>query len=70
MRVLALVSFVGMVNGQLLSVKKGAEIEMPDGVDWLTAGMVTPAPELIEVAVDPLPDVERAVSRKRRRSDR
>ena len=42
MRVRALVSFAGKAG----SVQEGAVFELPDGVDWLTAG-------LVEVVVEP-----------------
>ena len=66
MRVVALVSFAG--NG--ITVARGAVIEMPEGADWLQAGLVAPvtepAPHLagVEHAVDPAP--ARAEKRKRK----
>ncbi len=61
MRVVALVSFAG--NG--ITVARGAVIEMPDGADWLKAGLVAPVAEPAEPATDgPAPhlaDVARAV---------
>ncbi len=67
MRVVALVSFAG--NG--ITVARGAVIEMPEGADWLKAGLVAlvetePAPHLADVerAVDPAP--ARAEKRKRK----
>lgn len=67
MKVVALVSFAG--NG--ITVARGAVIEMPEGADWLTAGLVAlvetgPAPHMAEVehAVDPAP--AKAEKRKRR----
>ncbi len=65
MRVVALVSFAG--NG--ITVARGAVVEMPEGADWLKAGLVAlvtePAPHLpdVERAVDPAP----AMAEKRRR---
>jgi hypothetical protein len=55
MRVRALVSFAG--HG--VTVARGAEFDLPEGVDWLQAGLVAP------VAATPAPhgaDVERAVA--------
>lgn len=67
MRVRALVSFAGMG----MTVSRGAEFDLPDGVDWLQAGLValvepTPAPHMADVerAVDPAP----AMAEKRTRS--
>lgn len=46
MRVVALVSFAG--SG--VTVARGAVIEMPEGADWLRAGLVAPVEEPIESA--------------------
>lgn len=55
-RVTALVSFVGRVDGDTLTLTRGAQFDLPAGVDWLEAGLVTtaPAPHLVGVehAVD------------------
>lgn len=65
MRVVALVSFAG----KGITVARGAEFDLPDGVDWLQAGLVAPvgptsspigtgpAPHMtaVEHAVDPAP---------------
>ncbi len=65
MRVRALVSFSGTAG----TIARGAEFDLPDGVDWLTAGLVAlvtePAPGLPEVehATDPAP----ATAEKRKR---
>lgn len=40
MRVRALKSFAGMVNGAVVQVRAGSELELPEGVDWLQAGFV------------------------------
>ena len=67
MRVVALVSFAG--TG--ITVARGAVVEMPEGADWLKAGLVAlvetgPAPHMAEVehSVDPAPT--RAEKRKRK----
>jgi len=56
MRVTALVSFVGRVDGDTLTITRGAQFDLPAGVDWLEAGLVTtaPAPHLVSIehAVD------------------
>jgi hypothetical protein len=52
MRVVALASFVGKVGGDTLLVTRGKEFDLPDGVDWLRAGLVAPtapAPHLVGV---------------------
>lgn len=60
MQVRALVGFVGIVNGQSRAVRAGEVFDLPDGVDWLTAGFVAPvAPGVETAAVDPR--AERAV---------
>lgn len=70
MRVAALVAFVGKVNGDTLTYARGAEFDLPDGVDWLQAGLVapvaTPAPHLagVERAVDPAPGLAEKRGRK------
>ncbi len=62
MKVVALVSFAG--NG--ITVARGAVVDMPEGADWLEAGLVAPvaepaadgpAPHLagVEHAVHPAP---------------
>lgn len=58
MRVKALVSFKGRVGPTSWHVVQGEELELPQGVDWLTAGLVeaveaepttAPAPHLAGV---------------------
>lgn len=44
MMVRALVSFMARIQGNTLPVRAGQLIDMPPGVDWLTAGLVAPAP--------------------------
>jgi hypothetical protein len=49
MRVRALTSFVGRVDGRKYIVKAGDVLTLPEGADWLRAGLVEaaePAPEL------------------------
>lgn len=67
MRVRALVSFAG----KGMTVARGAEFDLPDGVDWLQAGLValvepTPAPHMADVerAVDPAPVAAEKRTRK------
>ncbi len=69
MRVVALVSFAGRVGVNSLSIARGAEFDLPEGVDWLQAGLVAPvgstgsptatgpAPHMtgVEHAIDPAP---------------
>lgn len=65
MRVRALVSFSGAAG----TIARGAEFDLPDGVDWLKAGLVVPvtepAPHMADVerATDPAP----ALAEKRKR---
>lgn len=40
MRVRALVSFAGSVNGCSYAANRGEIVEMPEGADWLRAGLV------------------------------
>lgn len=43
MRVRALVSFAARIDGDVRAVQAGTLIDMPEGCDWLTAGLVTVA---------------------------
>lgn len=43
---LTLVSFVAVVGGQSIAVRAGDVVEMPEGADWVRAGLAT----LVEVA--------------------
>lgn len=55
MRVTALRSFVAMADGASRTYARGAEFDLPAGVDWLAAGLVAPvAPHLagVERAID------------------
>lgn len=66
MMVQALVSFVARINGNAMTIPAGQVIAMPDGADWLAAGLVAPVPEPeIETAVL-APDVETATVPRRR----
>ncbi len=73
MLVQAMVSFGAMVNGQMVAVRAGEVRALPDGADWVKAGLVIPfvedgAPVEIETAtMDDAPGVERAVTRKGKR---
>ena len=70
MRVIALRSFVAIVNGTKYRVSEGDELEMPVNADWLTAGLVVAlldAPQ--EAAVMPVQEtavMPRVVKRGRR----
>lgn len=78
MKVRALVSFAGKVGVNTLSIARGAEFDLPDGVDWFQAGLVAPvgstgsptgtgpAPHMtaVEHAIDPAPTM--AEKRKRK----
>lgn len=67
MMVQALVPFAARINGNMLSVQAGQLLELPAGVDWLAAGLVAPVPDEVETAVIDTTDVERTVTRKRKR---
>lgn len=73
MLVQAMVSFGAMVNGQMVAVRAGEVVTLPDGADWVKAGLAIPfvedgAPVEIETAtMDDAPGVERAVTRKGKR---
>lgn len=55
MRVIALRSFVAIVNGTKYRVSEGDEVEMPVNADWLTAGLVVALPDAPqEAAVMPV----------------
>lgn len=68
MMVRALVSFVARIDGNTLNIQAGQLVDLPAGADWLAAGLVAPVPgEEVETAVVDAADVERAVTRKRKR---
>jgi hypothetical protein len=73
MRVVALQAFVARIGLNSQSIAKGSEFDLPDGVDWLQAGLVAPVaqaepalPHLVGVehAIDPAP--AQAEKRKRK----
>lgn len=67
MRVKARVSFTGKIGDSFVAVRAGQELDLPDGCDWLTAGLVVevaPAP-IVETAELSPPNVEYATTRKR-----
>lgn len=67
MQVLAIVPFVAMVGGQSVIARAGEIVEMPEGADWVRAGLATPV-EVIEVETATAePDGERADVRPRRK---
>lgn len=70
MRVIALRSFVAIVNGTKYRVSEGDEVEMPVNADWLTAGLVVALPDAPqEAAVMPVQEtavMPRVVKRGRR----
>ena len=49
MRVRAIKSFSGLVDGKFTSRAKGSEFDLPAGCDWLRAGMV----EVVNVDISP-----------------
>lgn len=70
MRVKARVSFTGKIGDGFVAVRAGQELDLPDGCDWLTAGLVVevaPAPDavVVEEAIIAPPNVEYATTRKR-----
>jgi hypothetical protein len=60
MKVVALVSFVGRVGVNTLSVASGDEFDLPDGVDWLQAGLVAPVQS--NESAPHMPNLEHAVA--------
>lgn len=67
MQVLAIVPFAAMVNGQSVVARAGDIVEMPDGADWVRAGLATVV-EVVEVeSATAEPDGERADVRPRRK---
>jgi hypothetical protein len=66
MRVIAKKSFVASVGERMIRASEGEELEMPDGVDWLNAGLVEPvrgkAPE--SASIEPS---EKAIKPKTRK---
>lgn len=63
-------AFVSVANGQTTVVRVGQTVDMPDGADWLQAGLVEPiAPAAIETAaLDVNAGTEQATARRRRRT--
>lgn len=61
MRVVALTSFVARVAGDSRTVARGAEFDLPDGVDWLRAGLVAPVGSTSSPTGAHMHGVERAV---------
>lgn len=62
-------AFVSIVDGQTLVVRVGQIVEMPDGADWLQAGLVRLVAETIETAaLDVSAGAEQATTRRRRRT--
>lgn len=53
MQVQALVSFAAMVGGQSVAVRSGDVVEMPDGADWVLAGLATPLLENETAVAEP-----------------
>lgn len=60
MRVRALVSFTAVVNRQTISVQARQEFEMPDGADWVQAGLVVALAPAAPAVVEGGPVVEAA----------
>lgn len=73
MLVQAMVSFVAMIDGQMVAVRAGEVVTLPVGADWVMAGLAIPfvedgAPvEFATAMVDDAPGVEHAVTRKGKR---
>ena len=61
MRVVALTSFVARVAGDSRTVARGAEFDLPEGVDWLRAGLVAPVGSTSSPTGAHMHGVERAV---------
>lgn len=62
MRVVALTSFAARVDGDSRTIRRGVELDLPDGVDWLETGLVAPVAEPVADGPAPhLAGVERAV---------
>ena len=62
MKVKAVKDIVGIVDGMMWCVCENAEFELPEGVEWLAAGLVVPVrEEKIETAVRT--PQERAITR-------
>ena len=56
MKVVALKGFSGMLEGRPFSVSEGEELELPEGVDWLNAGLVVAVKEEFETAAKATPE--------------
>ena len=62
-------AFVSRIDNQTLAVRVGQIVEMPDGADWLQAGLVRLVAETIETAaLDVNAGAEQATARRRRRT--
>lgn len=65
MQVFALRSFVAIVNGQAVTVRADEVVDMPDGADWVRAGLVTLVASVEVETATAEPDGERADVRPR-----
>ncbi len=61
MKVKALNSFVGTVNGIKYRVAAGDVLDLPDGADWLRAGLVEVEPE---PEAEPTPEAPKPARKK------
>ena len=73
MKVTALVSFVGFSGGVKVRANEGDVIDMPEGADWLSAGLVEPFEEQKSVrkapesaAVEPSESAMKPPAKKRK----
>jgi len=63
MKVVAIRNFVGIVQHVKRTYEEGQEFDLPDGVDWIQAGLVAPVrAEKVETATRKAP--EKAVTRE------
>lgn len=67
MQVKARISFVSTIDGKKYRVQAGDELELPDGADWLRAGLVTAVKAQAETAsVKPPETAVKKTSRARK----
>lgn len=67
MRVKAVKSFGGVTSEGRYHISEGEEFELPEGVDWLRAGLVVPVKAAVETAaIEPPEKAVRPKARKRK----
>jgi hypothetical protein len=69
MLVQAMTSFVAIIGGQMMTVRAGEVLELPEGADWLTANLAIPFVENgepVEIEMATLKGTEKAVTRRRK----